>query len=345
MKLANKLPRFLIMIFSIILITACAQQGPKKSDDSKFMVIPLGTKGGTIEGNLSSYLVAPSGDSRFLALDAGTLYAGLKQAEQNGSLTGIDLSADTSSTPEVIVMRDRIKAYAISHAHLDHVAGLVINSPNDTAKPVMGLTSTIDNIRDHLFNWKVWPNFGNEGVGFHLNKYQYLRLTADQKYPVRNTKMTITPYRLSHSGGYISTAFLIESKGDALLYFGDTGADAVEKSENMQHVWASVAPLISDHKLHAIFLECSFPDGLPDKFLFGHLTPAWMMSELRALAEIVNPNQPEVALKGLKVVVTHVKQSLRRNVLPEKKIMKELSELNDLGIEFILPESGRRLDL
>ena len=40
--------------------------------------------------------------------------------------------------------------------------------------------------------------------------------------------MTVTAFPLSH-GGMESTAFLLESDGDALLCFGDTGPDAVRE--------------------------------------------------------------------------------------------------------------------
>ena len=155
--------------------------------------------------------------------------------------------------------------------------------------------------------------------------------------------MVVTPYELSHSGEYLSTAFLVESDGAYMLYFGDVGPDAVEKSDRMQQVWTVVAPLVREKTLHGIFLEVSFPNDHPDNLLFGHLTPKWMMEELRTLARLVNPDQPETALQGLKVVVTHIKPTLNRDDAPEQTIMNELSELNDLGVEFILPESGKRL--
>ena len=95
---------------------------------------------------------------------------------------------------------------------------------------------------------------------------------------------------MSHSdipgeGPYASTAFLIESGGYYVLYFGDTGPDAVEESDGMNSVWQRVAPLVREGKLHGIFLEVSFPNDRPDHLLFGHLTPSWMMEELRALAQ------------------------------------------------------------
>jgi len=50
-----------------------------------------------------------------------------------------------------------------------------------------------------------------------------------------------------------------------VLYFGDTGADLLENSTNIQTIWNYVAPMILNGSLGAIFLECSFPGKLmPD---------------------------------------------------------------------------------
>ena len=64
--------------------------------------------------------------------------------------------------------------------------GLVINSPDDESKDILGTAATIDAIRDHLFNWRIWPGFGNEGAGFNLKKYRYVRLAPGQ--PCRSRK-------------------------------------------------------------------------------------------------------------------------------------------------------------
>ena len=47
---------------------------------SSFDLIPLGVKGGTDESNMSCYMLGPSGSEQFVALDAGTVYAGLQKA-------------------------------------------------------------------------------------------------------------------------------------------------------------------------------------------------------------------------------------------------------------------------
>src|SRR5258708_31452607 len=76
-----------------------------------FTVVPLGVRGGLDESNLSSYMAAAAGTQEYICLDAGTLYSGIRKAVGNGMLQG----------PASVVLRDRIKAYFISHPHLDHV--------------------------------------------------------------------------------------------------------------------------------------------------------------------------------------------------------------------------------
>src|SRR5690349_10584497 len=93
-----------------------------------FQVVPLGVRGGLDESNLSAYMLAPAQSDNYVCLDAGTLYAGIEKA----------VSHHVFNKPATAILRSNIKAYLISHAHLDHVAGLIINSPADTNKNIYG---------------------------------------------------------------------------------------------------------------------------------------------------------------------------------------------------------------
>ena len=334
----------IIPVMSLVVCLFLSNVFAEEVSEPAFVTIPLGTTGGLMEGDLPAYLLASVNDNNFIALDAGTILTGLQEAKKRGSFGDLTPPEDSDLTLEGWLMQEKIKAYLISHAHLDHVAGLVINSPDDGTKPIIGLAVTIDTIRDHLFNWKVWPNFGDEGDGFQLKKYHYTRVQPGETYPVEGTDMTIIPFELAHSGSYLSTAYLVEANNAYVVYFGDTGPDEVEQSGNIQAVWQHVAPLIRKGKLRAIFLESSYPDPRDSKQLFGHLTPEWMMKELHKLAMLVDTEQPQQALKDLTVLVTHIKPSLKEEAPRREQIQQQLSELNDLQIRFLFPVQGERIE-
>ncbi len=308
------------IIFCLIQTTSMVGQ------TSSFEVVPLGVKGGNDESNLSSYLVAATGSKQYVALDAGTIQAGLDKAVQQ----------KTFAVPAIQALRKYIKGYCISHAHLDHVSGLIINSPADSNKTVYAIQSCMSLMQQHYFNDKTWANFGDQGIGNFLKKYHFETLVPNQEIALQGTSMFVTPFVLSHVHPYESTAFLVRNGDASLLYLGDTGPDAVEQGGRLLALWRAVAPLIQTQKLKGIFIEVSFPNEQPDKFLFGHLTPRWLMQEMQVLASLVE----EKSLKGFPVVITHQKPP----VANEKKIVAQLKAYNPLGLRLIFPQQGKRLE-
>ena len=291
-----------------------------------FKVIPLGVKGGTDESNLSSYMLAPIHSDNYVCLDAGTLNFGIQQAVKNGTLKGF----------AGIILKNNVKGYLISHPHLDHVAGLIINSPDDSPKNIYALPFCIDVLKSNYFTWKNWANFANEGEQPTLKKYHYTTLDTVNETALENTEMSVKPFLLSHSKPYQSTAFLIRYQGDYLLYLGDTGADEIEHAENLYRLWQSVAPLISSNKLKAIFIETSFPDEQPAKQLFGHLTPSLLMKEMEVLGKMTDAK----SIQQVSIVITHMKPSAEH---VEEKIRQELEMQNKLNLKLVFPEQAKML--
>ena len=292
-----------------------------------FKVIPLGVLGGLDESNLSAYMVAANGSNAFICLDAGTINAGLIKASQN------KLFAEKNAS---LIQQENIKAYFISHGHLDHLAGLILNSPNDISKPVYALPSVIDVLKSNYFTWKGWANFANEGEAPALGKYQYQYLTAGQAIEVPTTGLTVTGFSLSHVNPYESTAFLVHNNNDYLLYLGDTGADTVERSNKLWNLWTQIAPLIKNKQLKAIFIEVSFDNSLPDKSLFGHLNPKLFMEEMNKLHGIAGEN-----LKELTIAVTHIKPCSNCT----QNIQAQIKEGNHLGLKIIYPAQGQLISI
>ena len=175
-----------------------------------FNIIALGVGGGINEGNLSAYLVAPEGSSDFILLDAGTLVNGLERSSTRKNLKKLGISANSMEELAGHMLNKYIRAYLISHAHLDHIAGLVIASPDDSKKVIFGTEDSIEDLKHFIFNWKIWPNFADQGTKSQLGKYRYIQLTPDQFFDIPKTTLTVRAFPLSHDK-VSSTAFLISS--------------------------------------------------------------------------------------------------------------------------------------
>ncbi|HSH99884.1 MAG TPA: 3',5'-cyclic-nucleotide phosphodiesterase [Reyranella sp.] len=301
-----------------------------------FDIVVLGALGGIQDGNLSAYLVHPHDDDRGVTFDAGTLANGVKVADEKGAFDAIKVPAESPLSRVGYVLTSKIKGYLVSHAHLDHVAGLIIASPDDSKKPIYVLPSVGMALAETYFNWIAWPNFTDRGKAPQLKKFSIEELKPGVAAPMQDTRMTVTAFPVAH-GGVESTAFLVESDGDAILYFGDTGPDVVEKGTKMRDVWAAVAEKAKQRRLKAILIECSYTSDRPDAQLFGHLTPKWILQSLRELNALAGGT----ALKDLPVVITHIKYSLTREQ-PQARMQQELAAENDIGVRFVLPEQGTR---
>jgi cAMP phosphodiesterase len=318
----------LVLLLSFGWLTGQAQ--PKPS----FRIVPLGVKGGSDESDLSSYMVATTGSNDYICLDAGTIRYGIRKAIDSGVFRN-GPAGSTNPDPEQ-VLRQYIKGYLISHPHLDHVAGLVLNAPDDSTKNIYGMPFCLDVLKNNYFTWKSWANFADQGEKPTLNKYHYVGLTPGQEIPVEHTAFYVEAFPLSHSAPNQSTAFLVRAGDAFLLYLGDTGADSIEGSNDLRRLWTEIAPLVKLGRLKALFIEVSFPDEQPDKQLFGHLTPGLLMEEMQVLAR----SSGERALRRLPILITHIKPAGNR----EELIKKELAARNSLRLRLIYPQQARPLE-
>ena len=314
MRLTNNIFTAFLLVLSV---PAFGQNG--------FKVVPLGVKGGIDESNLSAYMLAPANSNNYVCLDAGSLYYGIEKAIANKVF---NISAGQ-------VLRKYIKGYLISHSHLDHLSGLIINSPEDTVKNIYAFADCIQTFKTCYFTWKSWANFADEGETPQLKKYHYKVLNPADEIPIENTEMTVKAFPLSHSN-LTSSAFLVKSQDNYILYLGDVGPDQIEKSHNLELLWQAIAPLIKEKKLKAIMIEVSFPDEQPDKTLFGHLTPHWLMKEIDELEKLCGAG----SLKGFNIVVTHLKPP-QTSI---ERIKKQLAIENKLQLNLIYPQQGEAIN-
>jgi 3',5'-cyclic-nucleotide phosphodiesterase len=281
-------------------------------------------------------MIRPSGDPRAVTCDAGAIVAGLITADEAGTLDSIEVPADSDYTRVGYTLTSVIRGYLVSHAHLDHFGGVIVTSPDDSKKPIYALPSVLAAIEDTYFNWVAWPNFGDAGPEPRLSKYAYAALEPGAPRELADTGMTVTVFPLAHDAAE-STGFLIESGDDAILCLGDTGPDSVQGVDNLDRVWRAVADRAASGALKALIVESSYTSDQPDEFLFGHLTPRFILEDLDKLAGYAGG---EGSLEGLPVVISHIKYSLKSGESPQEKIAAELEAGNTQGVRFIIPEQG-----
>jgi len=314
---------------------------PKTSNTSGvFEIITLGDSGGIQDGNLSAFLLRATSESNYIALDAGTLVNGINIALENGAFTNLEQNPDKKLSPTGNILHHHVKGYLISHGHLDHVAGLLIASPSDNNKPIYALKSVNQTMSDTYFNWQAWANFTDRGLPPLLNKYKVIDLIPQQVIKLKDTQLKVTAFSLSHP--LESTAFVIEYQNNLFVYFGDTGPDEVEKQGKLAVVWRYLAEQMKTKQLRGLAIEVSFDNQQPDSLLFGHLTPKWLISELTYFHSLVENKQQ---VQDMKVIISHIKYSLKSGLDPRHKIQQELQQENMLGFKFMLAKQGQRLIL
>ena len=101
-----------------------------------------------------------------------------KRTLTSGPFTDLELRYESAGANAAFILQHLIPTYLISHPHLDHVSGFAVNTASfqfsSGAKRLAALPSTIDAIKNHIFNDVIWPNMSDEddGVGF----VSYMRL-------------------------------------------------------------------------------------------------------------------------------------------------------------------------
>ncbi|KAF2194594.1 hypothetical protein K469DRAFT_734413 [Zopfia rhizophila CBS 207.26] len=97
---------------------------------------------------------------------------------EKGPFAGLPFRHQSARANALHVVREHVSTYLITHPHLDHVSGFVINTAafHNTSRPkrLAALPFTVNAIKTHLFNNVVWPNLTDEDGGVGLVTFQRL---------------------------------------------------------------------------------------------------------------------------------------------------------------------------
>lgn len=176
-------------------------------------------------------------------------------------------SLATSTTPE---QKRAIRNVVLTHAHIDHVAGLPLFIDDlfvSLQEPleVYALVEVIDILETHIFNWKVYPRFSELKNQFG-EVLKYRAFLTGKEFKVAH--LTFKAIKVNHK---VPSVGLIIRDGDSRIAItGDTAS--------MSEFWDAVN---SESKLNALLIECAFPNDLQELANNSyHLTPKLLEEEL-----------------------------------------------------------------
>jgi cAMP phosphodiesterase len=97
---------------------------------------------------------------------------------KDGVFAGLPFPHASARANALHVVREHVSTYLITHPHLDHVSGFVINTAafHNTSRPkrLAALPFTVNAIKTHIFNNIIWPNLTDEEGGVGLVTFQRL---------------------------------------------------------------------------------------------------------------------------------------------------------------------------
>ncbi len=213
------------------------------------------------------------------------------------------LEAGTAASVLTLERQRKINSVIISHAHLDHIKDLPFLVDNRigesaTSITVFAIDVVLEDLRRHLFNDSIWPDFTRIYNGnTPLLRFETLHAGAC----TRIGDIEVTPHGVSHV--IPSVGLLLQKQGRALLYTGDTGTTDT--------IWQAASNL---PELSAVLIEASFPETMEHiAKVSGHMTPSMLLQDLCKL------NRPEVP-----VYIFHMKPNYEKDIVDE--LRRELKD-------------------
>ena len=159
----------------------------------------------------------------------------------------------------------------ISHAHLDHTAGLAFLTDTlamvapERQVTVSSIDPVIETLRTHAFNDTLWPNFTTIPSG--SNPVLGFRTLVDEA-EARVGDLWVTPVPVDHT--VPTTGYIIHDGETGFLYSGDTGPT--------ERLWRVAREM---RGLRALIVETAFPNRLAALArVSGHLTPDMLRREI-----------------------------------------------------------------
>ena len=203
----------------------------------------------------------------------------------------------------------RIDHVFVTHSHLDHVTSIpmlvdTVGWKRDKPITVYAIEPTLEILRQHLFNWKLWPDFTQiPDAGQPLMRYQAVALGATTEVDGRR----LTPLPANHV--VPAVGYRIDSGRASLAFTGDTTTNdafwqAANRIDNLRYLIIETAfcnaekdlAVASKHLCPSMLAEELAKFKLTAGVYITHLKPGEIevtMREIRDCARAWNPRMLE----------------------------------------------------
>ena len=244
----------------------------------------LGCSGG-IGGNLRTTSMLVDHD---VLIDAGTGVS--------------DLSLDEMSVIDHVFL---------THSHLDHIASIPFMLDSVASMRVQPLTiyateDTLESLRQHIFNWKIWPDFSQ--IPNPQQPYmRYQPITQGETVILKGRAITSLP--ANHVVPAIG--FHLDSGAGSLVYTGDTTTqdtfwELVNQIGNLKYLIIETAfsnaekdlAQMSKHLCPSLLAEELLKLQLDPVILISHLKPGESDITMQEIGECVRGFAPELLKSG-----------------------------------------------
>jgi len=191
----------------------------------------------------------------------------------------------------------QIKHVFITHSHLDHVAGLpllidtIYEKLIDEPLKVYCQPKTYKVLMEHIFNWKIWPNF------FSLPSkekavVQFVAMEPEQTIGIDDNRYTMI--EVEHT--VPAVGYIVQNGTSSFAFSGDTAS--------APKLWQA---LNQQNKVDLLIVECAFAQERSEiANQAKHFSPQSLAAELAVLS-----HDPQIC-------VSHLQPG------EEEKIMQEL---------------------
>ncbi len=199
----------------------------------------------------------------------------------------------------------------VTHSHMDHVTSIpflvdTVGWMRDKPITVHATMQTLDILKRHLFNWKLWPDFTEIPDAEHP-VLRYQTLTLGETVELNGRK--ITPLPANHV--VPAVGFQLDSGRASLVFTGDTTSNdplwrEVNRIANLRYLIIETAfcnrerdlAIASKHLCPSMLAEELSKLKLPAEIYITHLKPGEIELTMREIEECAGKWKPNMLQNG-----------------------------------------------